>query len=85
MIGLWPALIEVNPPESIAAYCAAKHAVVGLTRAAALAYASAGLRVNAACPGYARTPMIDRVVDRDPEAEGRMVIAEPKGRRGAAR
>jgi len=65
-----------------AAYCAAKHAVVGLTRAAALDYARSGIRVNAVCPGYIRTPMIDRVVARDPEAEGKMLMAEPIGRLG---
>ncbi|QEH34681.1 2,5-dichloro-2,5-cyclohexadiene-1,4-diol dehydrogenase [Aquisphaera giovannonii] len=65
-----------------AAYCAAKHAVVGLTRAAALDYARSNLRVNAVCPGYIRTPMIDRVIARDPEAEARMHLAEPVGRLG---
>ena len=38
-----------------AAYCATKHAVVGLTRASALDYAGTGLRINAVCPGYVRT------------------------------
>ena len=38
-------------------YAAAKHGVVGLTRSAAVEYASKGIRVNAVCPSYARTPM----------------------------
>lgn len=38
-------------------YTASKHGVVGLTKAAALEYAEAGLRINALCPGYVRTPM----------------------------
>ena len=41
-----------------AAYCASKHAVLGFTRAVALEYASAGVRINAICPGGVNTPMI---------------------------
>ena len=40
------------------AYCASKHAVVGLTRSLALEFASAGVRINAVCPGGVDTPMI---------------------------
>jgi NAD(P)-dependent dehydrogenase (short-subunit alcohol dehydrogenase family) len=41
----------------VSAYCAAKHAVVGLTRAVALEVATAGITVNAVCPGYTDTDM----------------------------
>lgn len=41
----------------LAAYSAAKHGVVGLTRSAAAEYAGKNIRINAVCPSYARTPM----------------------------
>jgi NAD(P)-dependent dehydrogenase (short-subunit alcohol dehydrogenase family) len=44
-------------------YIAAKHGVVGLTRAAAAEYGAQGIRVNAVLPGIVRTPMIARLVE----------------------
>jgi NAD(P)-dependent dehydrogenase (short-subunit alcohol dehydrogenase family) len=46
----------------VTAYVAAKHAVVGFTRAAALELAKTGVTVNAVCPGYTDTPMLDTSV-----------------------
>jgi NAD(P)-dependent dehydrogenase (short-subunit alcohol dehydrogenase family) len=67
-----------------AAYVASKHGVVGLTRAAALDYASEGVRVNAVCPGVIQTPMVDRVVQRNPAMEAALTAMEPVGRLGRA-
>jgi NAD(P)-dependent dehydrogenase (short-subunit alcohol dehydrogenase family) len=67
--------------EGSPAYCASKGGVVQLTRAAALDYAKAGIRVNAVCPGVIRTPMVEPLVG-DPEAEARLIAVEPIGRMG---
>jgi NAD(P)-dependent dehydrogenase (short-subunit alcohol dehydrogenase family) len=45
---------------SAVAYTAAKHAVIGMTKVAALEYAPAGIRINAVCPGFIKTPMVEQ-------------------------
>jgi NAD(P)-dependent dehydrogenase (short-subunit alcohol dehydrogenase family) len=64
------------------AYNASKHGVVGLTKTAALEYAKSGIRVNAVCPGYIRTPLIDQTLSSNPEMEGEIVSRHPVGRMG---
>jgi len=65
-----------------AAYCAAKYGIVGLTKAAALDYASQNIRVNAVCPGIIETPMMDRFSGGTPEGRERVISQEPVGRMG---
>ena len=48
------------------AYCASKHGLLGLMRAAALELAPRGIRVNAVCPGWTETPMARADLDRSP-------------------
>jgi len=72
----------------VAPYVAAKHGVVGLARALALETASAGITVNAVCPGFTETTMLSSAVDRIAgttkrgEAEVRATLAagNPQGR-----
>jgi NAD(P)-dependent dehydrogenase (short-subunit alcohol dehydrogenase family) len=65
---------------NMSAYTASKHAVVGLTRVAAIEYARQGVRVNAVCPGVVDTPMIRAALP--PEAIDALAEASPIGRIG---
>lgn len=68
--------------KNAGAYVAAKHGVVGLTKTAALEYATRGIRVNAVCPGVIRTPMLERMFETNPRMEAAMLGFEPIGRFG---
>ncbi len=55
----------------VAPYCAAKHGVIGLVRALAAETAKAGVTVNAVCPGYSETPMLDDAIANISQTTGR--------------
>ena len=64
------------------AYSASKHGVVGITRSAALEYATDGIRVNAVCPGVIDTPMVRRLIDGREDYESTISARQPIGRLG---
>jgi NAD(P)-dependent dehydrogenase (short-subunit alcohol dehydrogenase family) len=72
----------------VTAYCAAKHGVVGLTRALALEVARRDITVNAVCPGYTDTAIVRETIDKIVETTGRsrdealaeLVKSNPQGR-----
>ncbi len=65
------------------AYAASKHGVIGLTKTAALEYGRKGIRINALCPGFTLTPMVQQMLDAGlPEAD--LASRVPLGRLGTA-
>ena len=69
---------------TLAPYTASKHAVVGLTKAAALEYATQHIRINAICPGAVVTDMIHRITKNDPAVEASYAKLQPIGRMGTS-
>src|SRR5438094_1227207 len=65
-----------------AAYVAAKHGVIGLSKSAALDYASHNIRVNAVALGYRDTPMMDRFTGGTAERRRNVIAEGPRGRLG---
>jgi len=65
-----------------AMYHASKHGVIGLTKSAALEYASKGIRVNAVCPGTIETPMVADMLAKEPDAMKDIMRDQPIGRLG---
>ncbi|MGR8948543.1 MAG: SDR family NAD(P)-dependent oxidoreductase [Gammaproteobacteria bacterium] len=65
-------------------YNSAKHGVVGLTKTVALEYASSNIRVNAVCPGFIETPMLDRVTDASVKIRDKLIGQVPMKRVASA-
>ena len=65
-----------------AVYHAAKHGVLGLTKSAALEYASRGIRINAVCPGTVDTPMVSAMLAKGADAMKEIMRDQPIGRLG---
>lgn len=61
-------------------YNSAKHGVVGLTKTVALEYAASNLRVNAVCPGFIETPMLERVTDASEKIRNKLIGQVPMRR-----
>jgi NAD(P)-dependent dehydrogenase (short-subunit alcohol dehydrogenase family) len=80
IVNLASMLSQVAAPNA-SAYVASKHGVLGLTRAAALEYASRGIRVNAVGPGVIETPIMARLND-DVQRKDEVRALHPLGRLG---
>ena len=64
------------------AYVASKHAVLGMTKVAALEYARKNIRINAICPVFTRSPLFDQMFDINPAFEEKLKKRIPMGRYG---
>lgn len=69
---------------ALSVYCASKHAVVGLTKCAALEWAKEGIRINAVCPAAIETDMYQRFTGDDDQAKDYFTSLHPIGRVGTA-
>ena len=67
---------------TLGGYAASKHGVMGLTRTAAVEYAKRGIRVNAVCPSYTNTDMVQRMLERNPGLRDALTNASPMKRLG---
>jgi NAD(P)-dependent dehydrogenase (short-subunit alcohol dehydrogenase family) len=65
-----------------AIYHASKHGVIGMTKSAALEYASRGIQINAVCPGAIATPMVAAMMTGESEAMKEILKEQPIGRLG---
>ncbi len=66
----------------MSAYCASKHAILGITKTAAVENARSGVRVNALCPGSTDTPMLQASMQTSPAIEKLILESQPGGRLG---
>lgn len=68
--------------SGLSAYCASKGGVIQLTKTAAIEYATAGIRINAVCPGAIKTEMIDRITHEEPAVKAQFAALHPMNRMG---
>lgn len=71
----------IGMPNNVA-YTASKHAVVGMTKSAALEYARKNIRVNAVCPAFTNTPMVDALIGMGNDMEAKLIQSIPMKRLG---
>ena len=77
------AVAGIRAAPTLSAYSAAKHAVVGLTKSAAVEYARYNIRFNAVCPSFIRTPMVENVLSKlDERGQKALLKANPMKRLG---
>jgi NAD(P)-dependent dehydrogenase (short-subunit alcohol dehydrogenase family) len=83
-----PAIVGISSIEGLAAnpyipaYCASKAGLLGMTRSMAAQLGPLGIRINAVCPGFIRTPMLQMAIDID-EIRAGFEQAAPLGRLGS--
>lgn len=65
-------------------YAASKHAVVGMTKSAALEYTRQPIRINAVCPVFTHSPMLDQLFEERPDYEQKLIHSIPLRRYGEA-
>lgn len=74
----------ISAAPGLGAYVASKHAVIGMSRAAALEYANRGIRINVVAPGSTDTPMVARALADHPQAMQATIDKIPLGRLATA-
>jgi len=77
-------LAGLKPSGNNLSYSASKFAVVGMTKSAALEYGSKNIRINAVCPGYINSSLLDQLLSSRPDMEQRLKRLIPMGRFGEA-
>lgn len=88
MLGAGGAIVNNSSVDGMRAfpwdpvYSAAKHGVIGLTKSAAMQYATKGIRINAVCPGWIKTPPVEKILEQNSEAGRNMLLHQPIGRFG---
>ncbi|WP_297762033.1 SDR family NAD(P)-dependent oxidoreductase [uncultured Muriicola sp.] len=77
-------LAGLKPTGNNLSYSASKFAVVGMTKSAALEYGSKNIRINAVCPGYTHSSLLDQLLSSRPDMEQKLKQLIPMGRFGEA-